>query len=252
MIDSPEISVPAPEEPAMEFHKPKPIHSWRDLFKEIGIIVMGVSIALAAEQMVEYFHWRNEVSIARKALQDEIISIDRFYIRRIGLAPCEAKQEQEAKTILDSLEYKGKAVPFTAFHHGAGTLLVDSEWQSERSAQVLTHFPRAELALMNRYYAILPSIVAWIEAESIAWSELSILQNPPARFEPPDIAKQRGQLDRAHRLNFLIVLNGYRMLKLSDQMGIVRPKPDRRAMDAFCNLGDDRSEVDFLNIAKQP
>jgi len=79
----------------MEFHKPKPVHNWRDLFKEIGIIVIGVSIALAAEQMVEYFHWRNEVSIARKALQDEIISIDRFYIRRIGLAPCEAKQEQE-------------------------------------------------------------------------------------------------------------------------------------------------------------
>ncbi len=122
----------------MEIHKPKPVHNWREFLKEVGIIVLGVCIALAAEQAVEWAHWRSEVSVARKALREEIASIDRFYIRRSEFAPCVARQEQEAGTILDSLEGKGKAVPFAAFHHGSGTLLVDSEWQSERSAQVLT------------------------------------------------------------------------------------------------------------------
>jgi hypothetical protein len=32
----------------MDIHKPKPIHNWRDLIKEIGVIVIGVCIALAA------------------------------------------------------------------------------------------------------------------------------------------------------------------------------------------------------------
>jgi imidazolonepropionase-like amidohydrolase len=34
----------------MEIHKPKPIHNWREFLKEVGIIVLGVSIAVVAEQ----------------------------------------------------------------------------------------------------------------------------------------------------------------------------------------------------------
>lgn len=34
-------------------HKSHPIHDWREFLKEIGIIVIGVLIALAAEQGVE-------------------------------------------------------------------------------------------------------------------------------------------------------------------------------------------------------
>ena len=33
----------------MDIHKPKPVHNWRELLTEIGTIVIGVLIALAAE-----------------------------------------------------------------------------------------------------------------------------------------------------------------------------------------------------------
>ena len=33
----------------MEIHKPKPIHSWREILKEVGTIVLGVGIAFAAD-----------------------------------------------------------------------------------------------------------------------------------------------------------------------------------------------------------
>ena len=33
----------------MDIPKPKPIHNWRDFLKEVGIIVLGVCIALSAE-----------------------------------------------------------------------------------------------------------------------------------------------------------------------------------------------------------
>ena len=36
----------------MDIHKPKPIRNWREFLKEVGIIVLGVSIALAGEQAV--------------------------------------------------------------------------------------------------------------------------------------------------------------------------------------------------------
>ena len=43
----------------MHFHLPKPLHGWREFAGEVGIIVLGVLIALGAEQLVEAAHWRS-------------------------------------------------------------------------------------------------------------------------------------------------------------------------------------------------
>jgi len=57
--------IPSPQEPEMEIHKPIPIHSWRELLTEIGVIVIGVAIALAGEQTVEWLHNRSRAAEAR-------------------------------------------------------------------------------------------------------------------------------------------------------------------------------------------
>lgn len=56
----------------MHFHKLKPAHGWRDFLGEIGIIVIGVLIALGAEQVVEAVRWREEVGSLRLALDHEL------------------------------------------------------------------------------------------------------------------------------------------------------------------------------------
>jgi hypothetical protein len=56
----------------MEVHRPKPVHGLRELAKEIGIIVVGVLIALGAEQAVEWSQRRAEVADAHEALRSEI------------------------------------------------------------------------------------------------------------------------------------------------------------------------------------
>ena len=45
----------------MEVHKPKPIHSWREFLGEITVIVIGVVIALSAEQMLQGLELRSKV-----------------------------------------------------------------------------------------------------------------------------------------------------------------------------------------------
>jgi hypothetical protein len=41
-------------------HLPKPLHGWREFVGEVGIIVLGVLIALGAGQVVESLHFRHE------------------------------------------------------------------------------------------------------------------------------------------------------------------------------------------------
>jgi len=56
----------------MEVHRPKhPFHGFRDFLKEVGIIVLGVLIALAAEQTVEKLHERAIASDARETIRAE-------------------------------------------------------------------------------------------------------------------------------------------------------------------------------------
>ena len=71
----------------MEIHKPKRWHGWPEFLKEIGTIVIGVLIALGAEQAVEAIHRDNEVKEARKALNAEIafdLGSSEVYISQIG------------------------------------------------------------------------------------------------------------------------------------------------------------------------
>ena len=56
----------------MHFHLPKPLHGWRAFAGEVGIIVVGVLIALAAEQVVEDWHWHQKVGIVRQSLMGEL------------------------------------------------------------------------------------------------------------------------------------------------------------------------------------
>src|SRR5579862_4230189 len=102
--DPPPLTEPT-EDPQMEIHKPpKPVRNWREFLGEIGVVVIGVCIALAAEQAVEWLHWQSEVTAARAALHTEIAANNAaFLTRRLAIAPCVERQAQEAGRILDDL-----------------------------------------------------------------------------------------------------------------------------------------------------
>ena len=60
----------------MHVHMPKPLHGWRAFLDEVGIIVVGVLIALAAEQAVQSIEWREKVDSALFDMDNELGSGD--------------------------------------------------------------------------------------------------------------------------------------------------------------------------------
>ena len=60
----------------MEIHKPKAVHGWRELAKEVGIIVIGVLIALGAEQVVQRIEWHHKTEAAEEAMRLELAKDD--------------------------------------------------------------------------------------------------------------------------------------------------------------------------------
>lgn len=221
----------------MDIHIPKSIRNWREFAKEYAIIVIGVMTALGAEQGVEWLHWQKEVKTSRAALVEEFRVNDYYFARRLAVAPCLDRQIREAHGIISDLLAKKPPRRFTVFHTGSGSLLSDSEWQSDRASQILTHFPRSELALMSRYYALLPDMRSFTSEEGAAWRELSILQDPPPGLELSLLMHLRVSLAAAETAERLIVLNSVRQLRTSEQLGHPRFAVDPDRIKVFCTQG---------------
>ena len=77
---------------------PKPLHGWRELLGEVGIIVLGVLIALAAEQVVETIHMRSETDEARASMSDELGNDRARWEVTHSEYPCLVKRLDELRT----------------------------------------------------------------------------------------------------------------------------------------------------------
>src|SRR5665213_1446672 len=72
----------------MHVHLPKPLHGWREFAGEVGIIVLGVLIALAFEQGVEAWHSMQERDHIVRALSSEAVAMAENATERVGLNKC--------------------------------------------------------------------------------------------------------------------------------------------------------------------
>lgn len=116
------------------FHIPKPLHGWRAFLGEVGVIVLGVLLALTAQEAAQAIRDRNDAAQLRQSMTDELAN-DRARWEAVHHdVPC-------ALSLLDSLAA-------WAAHPGSDKILNvvaptmwtmhDSAWQIARSSPVMT------------------------------------------------------------------------------------------------------------------
>ncbi len=72
----------------MDIHLPRVPHSWRELGKEIAIIVVGVLIALTGEQTVESVHWHRLVAESKNNMNKDAYDVFSAANERAVPEPC--------------------------------------------------------------------------------------------------------------------------------------------------------------------
>src|SRR5690349_3803007 len=86
----------------MHFHLPKPLHGWREFAGEVGIIVIGVLIALGAGQVVDVINQRGDARAARENVVDEIEQNLDIFRRRAEIQPCIDRRLDEIEQLIRS------------------------------------------------------------------------------------------------------------------------------------------------------
>jgi hypothetical protein len=188
----------------MHIHKPKPLHGFRETLGEIGIIVIGILIAIGLEQVVETSHWSHEVEKARASLHAEAATANSVYRYRIAASPC---VERRLAFLEDVTERAASKKPVPKLGEIASNLdfaLISSSWQAQRASQVLTHFDDEELRGLGVFFYQLGTTEKLIGEEATSWRTLEILEGDPARLASPDIANVRVALRTARDINRLI------------------------------------------------
>ena len=85
----------------MHIHLPKPLHGWREFLGEVGIIMLGVLLALGAEQLLVTWHWREAVEREKIDLDREVSSNwDALDARRI-VEPCVSRRLSELGRVIE-------------------------------------------------------------------------------------------------------------------------------------------------------
>jgi hypothetical protein len=162
----------------MHFHVPKPLHGWREFAGEVGIIVLGVLIALGAEQAVEMLHWRSEVADARRALNREVGYNLGAIVKRQQEAPCIDRRLQGIRALLAAPNARNGSKPRQPLGQPQLWRPRTNAWQTATTGQVAEHMPLN----IRVGYAELYDEFNWYGQraadETDAWSVLGELDDP--------------------------------------------------------------------------
>lgn len=189
----------------MRFHLPKPLHGWREFAGEVGIIVIGVLIALAAQQLVETIQSRAEVVQFRSAVDVEMGNNLAVYQYRIKQEPCVKQRLGELRAWLDADAAGEPIVPVGEIGRPSIYSFLASTWKSS-SPNVMNNLP-----LQTReHYAALYDFAALVDdqigQEEEIWRSLNAF-NGQSRFSSDDRRKIVDLTYRAKSIDALIVSN---------------------------------------------
>lgn len=167
----------------MDVHRPKPVHHWREFLKEVGIIVLGVLIALGAEQTAEWFHWRYEARQAENHLRQDATTVLYDMVERLEIQKCQDRRLvlMRDRLLASGAEWTAMA-PFYTSGPPAGSTYAHPmrrwptvAWSNAVANTAATHLPDEE---QNHYAEIFAAAAREANdqaAEHEDFSELNVL-----------------------------------------------------------------------------
>lgn len=172
----------------MHVHLPKPLHGWRAFVGEVGIIVVGVLIALGAEQLVEAAHQRSKASQAEDSIRAELgFNLGRLK-SRMDTHECVQHRLDEIQEWLDRVGEQSSFKAPAWIGRPQYWTYANSRWQAEAQSGGAALVDPARLSQYAIMYARMKDMLDEMTFEQTDWAKLRTLERlntlaPSAAFE---------------------------------------------------------------------
>ena len=238
----------------MKLHRLRPSDGWRVFAGEVGVIVLGVMIALGAQQVADNWQWRQTVARTKSDLNAKISAAVANSAERAAVDPCLSQRLSELATKVAASrgEWEGDpqvlpgelsvkevvryAVPLV--YRTPDRSFPDDVWQQAKAGGVLSHMTPADIALYADAFTSVATLRSLREPESEGQAELSFLA-----FDGPISLS-----DRAHALSTISKLDIINRKTLNGALQLVEAA---KAVSASLAVTDEKLLFDNLDIQRR-
>jgi hypothetical protein len=234
----------------MHFHLPKPLHGWRAFAGEVGIIVIGVLIALAAEQVVQTLHDRQLASSARQAVRAEA-AIDIGFIRdRLSTQACIDRRLDELQAILSRSGEGPLSTTPTWVSRPPLWPMFFGRWEAATASGRNSLFSADEQGRLSMLYRIFSQYDADQAREQAVWAQLRALEWWQGPLGPQARLTFAQALQQARYLSWDLHYAGTYALRDQVEMGLPAT-PAGSQLHAIC-LPITESRAEALKQVEDP
>lgn len=217
----------------MRFHLPKPLHGWRAFAKEVGIIVVGVLIALGAQQTVETVHDRDVAAEARENVRAEAAMDLGFIQDRVAAQHCIERRLSELSSILDNAG-EGPLRPRPTWISLPPTIpFFTGRWQAATASGRNSLFPAKEQEQFGQVYQIFARYNDYQPREQEVWADLRALETWQGPLGPDARLAFAKALQQAKYLAWDLNYAGTYALRTGAEMRLLHHYAPARP-DAIC------------------
>lgn len=186
----------------MQF-KLRPAKGWRAFAGEVGVIVLGVLLALGAQQAAETVNQRREAAETRAALTKEIQeTLAILELRRVA-QPCIDRRLKEVRGLVDQWGRTGNFKTPSWVSQATWFAVVTARFDAAQSAGRLALLPGEEQYRLGLVVGNLRSFQDIQSKEIEAWGTLRMLQAGADALSASDRTAIRVALQQASTLNYL-------------------------------------------------
>ena len=234
----------------MNFHLPKPLHGWRAFFGEVGVIVLGVLIALGAGQVAEWLHDRQVAEEARRNIRAEAKLDLGFIQERMDAQRCVESRLAELSVILDNSGAGSLNPPPTWIAKPPTVPFFTTRWQAATASGRNSLFPAQEQEQFGTLYQIFSRYNDYQPREQEVWADLRALETWRGPLGPEARIAFAKSLQQAKYLAWDLNYAGTFALKTGGVMGLL-PTAAPGDPDAIC-LPITTPRADALRQLKAP
>jgi hypothetical protein len=212
----------------MHFRLPKPLHGWREFTGEVGIIVIGVLIALGAEQVVEGAHNRHEAERAMTAVDAELAHSAGVFDERVTVQPCLDERLHDLDLIVAQARRSGRIPDIGEIGRPPIRPIQSAAWSTALANGTAMHFEAHRRDLLSLQYSQAASYYDDNVEEQMMWATLRLLEHAPGKLDGALLADATTTLDRLHFRDFLSGIDASQMLDSVRSLGV---RPDYIVLD---------------------
>jgi len=213
--------------------KLKPPHGWSAVGWELGIVTLGVLIALGAEQTVQAVHQRADARDAESEIRGELANNIAMLRSRWAVRGCVENRVNELQTLIGSAGKDGTITTPKWVGRPQFWTMQLARWQTTSQAGRAALLPPDELALYGSLYSFMDNVNALTAQEQMDWARLRALEHLQ-RLTPEMSLELTNTLQEARYSNWRMGIWTIQIERLANRLRLPAGRNDIGASRSAC------------------